>query len=73
MLMRFDPFREFDSLARALASAPGGSRATPIAMDAYRDGDRVVVNLDLPGVDVAYADDALRRLAERPTVPHDAN
>jgi HSP20 family protein len=51
MLMRFDPFREFDTLTQALAAGPGVNRGTLMAMDAYRDGDRVVVHLDLPGVD----------------------
>jgi hypothetical protein len=40
MLMRFDPFRELDTLAQALAAGSGASRGTVIAMDAYRDGDR---------------------------------
>jgi HSP20 family protein len=51
MLMRFDPFREFDVVTQALAAGQGASRGTVMAMDAYRDGDRVVVHLDLPGVD----------------------
>jgi HSP20 family protein len=51
MLMRFDPFRELDSLSQALANAPGVARANVMAMDAYRDGDRVVIHLDLPGID----------------------
>jgi HSP20 family protein len=51
MLMRFDPFRELDALNKALATAPAASRGSVMAMDAYRDGDRVVVHLDLPGVD----------------------
>src|SRR4051794_33023222 len=50
MLMRFDPFRDFDALAQALA-APGVGRSKAMPMDAYRDGDRVVIHLDLPGVD----------------------
>jgi HSP20 family protein len=50
MLMRFDPFRDLDALTQALA-APGVIRSTAMAMDAYRDGDRLVVHLDLPGVD----------------------
>src|SRR5579859_5465907 len=48
MLMRFDPFREFDRLA-GLTSGVGGSPIMP--MDAYRDRDRFVVHFDLPGVD----------------------
>ena len=51
MLMRFDPFRELDSLSQALAAAPGVARANVVTMDAYRDGDRVIVRLDIPGVD----------------------
>jgi HSP20 family protein len=48
MLMRFDPFREFDRLAGS--TQPGG-RAPTMPMDAYRDGDHFVVHFDLPGVD----------------------
>ena len=51
MLMRFDPFRELDSLSQALANAPSISRSTLMAMDAYRDGDRLIIKLDLPGID----------------------
>jgi HSP20 family protein len=50
MLMRFDPFRDIDALTQALA-APGPGRSTLMAMDAYREGDQLVVLLDLPGVD----------------------
>lgn len=48
MLMRTDPFRDFDRLTEAML----GSRARPAAMpmDAYREGDTFVVHLDLPGV-----------------------
>lgn len=50
MLMRTDPFREFDRLTQQLL---GDTRTRPAAMpmDAYRDGDTFVVLLDLPGVD----------------------
>ncbi len=67
MLMRFDPFRDFDRLALGAA----GSRGTGwISMDAYRQGDQVVVNLDLPGVDPESVDvtvekDTLTIKAER--------
>jgi HSP20 family protein len=53
MLMRTDPFREFDRLAQQLtgATAPGTwSRPNPMPMDAYRSGDEYVVVFDLPGV-----------------------
>ncbi|HEY2428226.1 MAG TPA: Hsp20/alpha crystallin family protein [Acidimicrobiales bacterium] len=46
--MRFDPFREFDRLAGLTSS---GGRTPVMPMDAYRDGDRFVVQFDLPGVD----------------------
>ena len=54
MLMRTDPFREFDRLAQqAFSSTTQGtwSRPTAMPMDAYRDGDRFTVCFDLPGVD----------------------
>ncbi|MFC8430757.1 Hsp20/alpha crystallin family protein [Streptomyces sp. NPDC057253] len=49
MLMRTDPFREFDRLAQQVF----GSNARPSAMtmDAYRSGDDFVVHFDLPGID----------------------
>jgi HSP20 family protein len=49
MLMRTDPFRDFDRLAETL----GGIRARPQVMPltAYRHEDAFVVHLDLPGVD----------------------
>jgi HSP20 family protein len=48
MLMRTDPFRELDRLTQQVL----GSAAKPAAMpmDAFRDGDTFVVELDLPGV-----------------------
>jgi HSP20 family protein len=47
MLMRLDPFRELERLSQQV----GGSRPLTMAMDAYRHGDQVVVQFDLPGVD----------------------
>jgi HSP20 family protein len=48
MLMRTDPFRDFDRLTEAVL----GSRARPavMPMDAYREDGTFVVHLDLPGV-----------------------
>jgi len=46
MLLRFDPFREFD---RATDQAFGRTTRT-VPMDAVRRGDTVTVWLDLPGV-----------------------
>jgi HSP20 family protein len=48
MLMRFDPFREFERLTAPLAS---WARPTGMPMDAYRHGDQLVAHFDLPGVD----------------------
>jgi HSP20 family protein len=56
MLMRFDPFRNFDSLAQMLAQRGGPSQQSPIPMDAYREGDRFIVHFDLPGVDPSSID-----------------
>ncbi|MGW5663142.1 Hsp20/alpha crystallin family protein [Streptomyces sp. NPDC003758] len=48
MLMRTDPFREFDRLAeRVLGTA---ARPAAMPMDAWREGDTFCVELDLPGV-----------------------
>ncbi|PWW63167.1 Hsp20/alpha crystallin family protein [Actinokineospora spheciospongiae] len=53
MLMRTDPFREFDRLAQHLAAGAAGTWSKPAAMpmDAYRSGQEFVVSFDLPGVD----------------------
>ncbi len=49
MLMRTDPFRELDRLTQqAFGTAP---RPSVMPMDAYRNGDRFLVQFDLPGVD----------------------
>ena len=49
MLMRTDPFRDFDRLTQEVF----GTRVRPAAMpiDAYRMADEFVVHFDLPGVD----------------------
>ena len=50
MLIRFDPFREFDRLTEQLVStATRVPRGFP--MDAYRRGDQFIVEFDLPGVE----------------------
>ena len=51
MLMRFDPFRDFDRVWEQMASEQAGRRARSFPMDAYRRGDEFVVHFDLPGVD----------------------
>jgi HSP20 family protein len=52
MLMRTDPFREFDRLTQQVFGGQAGtwSRPTAMPMDAYRQGDTYVVSFDLPGV-----------------------
>jgi len=53
MLMRFDPFRELDRLTQQSVWNP--DRAL-MAMDAFREDDRFVVQFDLPGVDPSTID-----------------
>jgi HSP20 family protein len=48
MLVRTDPFREFDRLTQQLLGTAARPAAMP--MDAYRDGDTFYVHFDLPGV-----------------------
>ncbi len=51
MLMRTDPFREFDRLSQQFFGTTGTwSRPSAMPMDAYRQGDEYVVAFDLPGV-----------------------
>ena len=50
MLMRFEPFREFDRITEELLSQ---HRARQIPVDAYRRGNEFKVHLDLPGVEPA--------------------
>ncbi|MGH9123301.1 MAG: Hsp20/alpha crystallin family protein [Acidimicrobiales bacterium] len=73
MLMRFDPFREFDRLTelqnRTLPSSV-------LAMDAYRKGHDFLVQLDLPGADPASINlsvekNVLTVQAERTAVPRE--
>ncbi len=48
MLMRFEPFREFDRITEELLRE---SRARQVPVDAYRRGNEFKVHLDLPGAD----------------------
>ncbi|WP_439594144.1 Hsp20/alpha crystallin family protein [Microbacterium sp.] len=54
MLMQHDPFRDLDRLTRQVF----GTVARPASMplDAWRDGDEFVVELDLPGIDPGKLD-----------------
>ena len=51
-MMRSDPFREADRLFQQLMGAQSPTeRVLAVPIDAYRQGDAFVVELDLPGVD----------------------
>ncbi|AZM62018.1 heat-shock protein Hsp20 [Streptomyces sp. WAC 01420] len=51
MLMRTDPFREFDRLAQQVLGSTAVARDAAMPMDAYRSGDDFLVHFDLPGID----------------------
>jgi HSP20 family protein len=51
MLMRFEPFREFDRLTEAVLTE---RQARPVPIDAYRRGNEFTVLFDLPGVDSRF-------------------
>ncbi len=58
MLLRFDPFRDFD---RAF-DTPARSAPTPsVPFDAVRKDGKVVIHFDLPGVDPADVDLTVER------------
>ena len=69
MLMRTDPFREFDRLAEQVLGTTARPAAMP--MDAWREGEDFVVAFDLPGVnadsvDIDVEQNVLTVKAERP-------
>ncbi|MFI1786963.1 Hsp20/alpha crystallin family protein [Streptomyces olivaceoviridis] len=49
MLMRTDPFRDFDRLTQQLFGT--NPRPSAMPMDAYRSGEEFLVHFDLPGID----------------------
>jgi len=68
MLLRFDPFRDFDRLAGEMLGA--ARTPAPMPMDCLRAGDRFVVRFDLPGIeadslDVSAENNTLTVRAER--------
>ncbi len=71
MLMRTDPFRELDRFAQqALGTA---ARPAVMPMDAWREGEKFVVEFDLPGIDADSLDIDIERnvvtvRAQRPAV-----
>ena len=69
LLMRTDPFRELDRLAEQVFGTT--TRPAYMPMDAWRDGDKFVVEFDLPGVQAEDVDldverNVLTVKAERP-------
>ncbi len=54
MLVRSDPFRQFDRLAEQVLGTAARPAAMP--MDAWRDGNEFVVEFDLPGIDPGSID-----------------
>ena len=49
MLVRTDPFRQFDRLAEQVFGTV--SRPAAMPMDAWRNGHQFIVEFDLPGID----------------------
>ncbi len=49
MLMRTDPFRDLDRWTQQVSGT--AARPAVMPMDAWRDGDQFIVELDLPGID----------------------
>jgi len=71
MLMRTDPFRDFDRLAQQILGAGTTSRPAIMPMDAWREGETFVVEFDLPGIapdtlDLDVERNVLTVKAERP-------
>jgi HSP20 family protein len=71
MLMRTDPFRDFDRIAQQLVGPGTTSRPAVMPIDAWREGDTFVVAFDLPGVspetlDIDVERNVLTVRAERP-------
>ena len=72
MLIRTDPFTQFDRLTQQFFGG-AGTAARTVPMDAYRSGDEYVVQFDLPGIardsiDVSVERNVLTVRAERAPV-----
>jgi HSP20 family protein len=59
MLMRTDPFRDLDRLTQQMLGTT--ARPAVMAMDAWRTGDKFVVEFDLPGIEVNSIDLSVER------------
>lgn len=62
MLMRSDPFRDLDRVTQQVMGT--AARPTVMPMDAWREGEELVVEFDLPGI----AEDSLDLDIERNVV-----
>jgi len=72
MLLRTDPFRDFDRLAQQILGAGTTTRPAIMPMDAWREGDSFVLEFDLPGIapdtlDIDVERNVLTVRAERPS------
>jgi len=54
MLIRTDPFRELDRMAQQVLGT--AARPAVMPMDAWREGDKVIVEFDLPAVSADQVD-----------------
>jgi HSP20 family protein len=54
MAMSFDPFSQLDRIAQSVFDTSRQPRIMPV--DLFREGDRYVLNADLPGADPASVD-----------------
>jgi len=70
MLVRTDPFRDLDRLTQQLLGT--NARPSVMLMDAWRDGDRFVVEFDLPGVNPDSVDLDVERNVLTVTAQRDA-
>lgn len=75
MIMRTDPFTELDRWAQQVLGS--GARPASVPMDAWRHGDELHVELDLPGIDPDSLDLDVERsvltvTAQRPLRASDA-
>ncbi|MGY1948863.1 Hsp20/alpha crystallin family protein [Nocardia asiatica] len=71
MLMRTDPFRDLDRFSQQVLGTSARPAVMPI--DAWREGEQFVVELDLPGIDPGSLDLDIERnvltvRAERPAL-----
>jgi len=54
MAMSFDPFSQLDRIAQSVFDTSRQPRVMPV--DLFREGDRYILNADLPGVDPGSID-----------------